>query len=339
MLIPQPLTENQKLMYQRLLVLLLFIIPGILFGQDPGFSQFFANPLYLNPAFTGTTELPRTVINYRNQWPQKGATYTTYSLSYDRLSKKMNTGMGIQIYHDKELNNILNTSSAAFSYSYHLKFDYESFMTLGLQTGIVLKQFNTVSFIFPSEIDQLSGVISGTSPIVYSDEKKIYPDFAVGAVGQHHEIFWGASVHHLTQPNESIIEGDQKGKLPMKITIHGGARSRKLHHGLLSREFTLSPNIIYQQQGSFKQLNLGVYMIEKSFLFGGWYRNNIDIRPDAIIALVGFAQEKFQFGYSFDFTLSKLSNYSYGSHEISLTFFMGRKKDAPVKDKLLIPMI
>lgn len=326
-------------MSRKLIILLLLIIPNILFGQDPGFSQFFANPLYLNPALTGTTELPRAVINYRNQWPQKGATYTTYALSYDQLSKKLNTGFGIQIFHDKELNNVLNTTSVAFSYSYHLKFNEQSFMTLGLQTGIVLKQFNINSLIFPSEIDQLSGSFSRTSTVAYSDEKKIYPDFAIGAVGQRNDMFWGASVHHLTQPNESIIEGDQKGKLPMKITIHGGARSRKLHHGLLSREFTLSPNIIYQQQGSFKQLNLGIYMIEKSFLFGAWYRNNIDIRPDTIIALIGFAKEKFQFGYSFDFTLSKLASYSYGSHEISLTFFFSNKAKTLGKNKLLIPMI
>jgi len=326
-------------MNRRLFVFLIFLIPKFLFGQDPGFSQFFANPLYLNPAFTGTTELPRAVVNYRNQWPQKGTTFTTYSLSYDQISKKMNTGFGFQIYHDKELNNILNTSSAAFSYSYHLKLNTESFMTLGLQAGMVLKQFNTSSLIFPSEINQLSGEITQGSSIIYSNEKKVYPDFAVGAVGQQNEIFWGASVHHLTQPDESIIEGDQKGKLPMKITVHGGARSRKLHHGLLSREFTLSPNIIYQQQGSFKQLNFGIYMIEKSFLFGAWYRNNIDIRPDAIIALVGLAHEKFQFGYSFDFTLSKLSNYSHGSHEISLTFFWGEKEGSSTKGKLLIPMI
>lgn len=125
----------------------------------------------------------------------------------------------------------------------------------------------------------------------------------------------------------------------MKITLHVGARSRKLHHGLLSREFTISPNILYQHQGSFKQLNLGIYLIEKSFLFGGWYRNNIDIRPDALIALVGFVIERFQVGYSFDFTLSKLSNYTHGSHEVSLLFHIGRKGKKNIRDKLLIPMI
>lgn len=326
-------------MIRRFVVLLFLITSKLLYAQDPGFSQFFANPVYLNPALSGTSELPRTVVNYRNQWPKNGATFTTYSVSYDRLSKKLKTGFGIQLFHDKELNNIINTSSATFSYSYHLKFKETSFMTLGLQGGMVLKQFDASKLTFPSEIDQLSGSISGGSPVIYSDEKKLYPDFAVGAVGQHNDFFWGASVHHLTQPNESILEGDQKGNLPMKVTLHVGARSRKLHHGLLSRPFTISPNILYQQQGTFKQLNFGVYMIEKSFLFGGWFRNNIDIRPDAVILLAGFAKEKFQFGYSFDFTLSKLSNYSHGSHEISLTFLMGTKAEKPIRNKLLIPML
>lgn len=308
-------------------------------AQDPIFSQFFANPLHLNPAFTGTTELPRFIMNYRNQWPSKGTTFTTYAVSYDQILKKTKTGFGFQFMRNQELNNVLNSNSASLSYSYHLQLDDRSFMTLGLQGGIILKQFNIQNLIFPSEIDQLSGEISELVSVRYSDEKKLFPDFAVGALGQHGEFFWGASAHHINRPNESIIEGDQKGTLPVKWTLNAGARMHRWHHGLLSRIFTLSPNILYQQQGSFKQLNLGIYMIEKSFMFGGWYRNNIDIRPDAIIALAGFANEKFQLGYSFDFTLSKLSNYTYGSHEISLTLFLGQKSEVPVRKKLLIPIL
>ncbi|MCY1719315.1 type IX secretion system membrane protein PorP/SprF [Prolixibacteraceae bacterium Z1-6] len=321
------------------LIFLFLFIPAFSFAQDPGYSQFFANPLYLNPAFAGTTELPRTVINYRNQWPQKGNSFTTYSLSYDFLAKKQNAGFGFQVYHDCEPNNIVNTNSATFSYSYHLQLGMESFMTFGLNAGVVVKQFDTNGLIYPSEIDQLSGVITPGTPTRYSENNRVYPDFAVGTLGQYREFFWGASIHHLTQPNESITEGDNKNKLSMKVTVHAGARTHKLHHGLLSREFTLSPNILYQQQGSFKQLNIGIYMIEQSFVFGGWYRNNIDIRPDALILLAGFAREKFQFGYSFDYTLSKLSNYSHGSHEISMLFFFGNKGKVPIRNRLLIPMI
>ncbi len=321
------------------ILLLLIFYPEILWGQDPGFSQFYANPLYINPAFAGTTELPRMVMNYRNQWPKNGATYQTWSVSYDFLSGKSNSGIGFQMYHDQELNNRLNTSSASFTYSHHIQLERQSFMTLGLQAGLALKQFNFSNFIFPSNIDQLSGETSGSLPENFSDEKKMFPDFAVGALGQHGEVFWGAGIHHLAQPDESITEGDQKGKIPAKFTLHAGIHSRKLHHGLLSRPFTFSPNIMYQQQGSFKQLNLGLYCIEKSFLIGGWFRNNLDIRPDAIIFLAGLASEKFRIGYSFDFTLSKLTNYSYGSHEISLTLFLGEKNNVSQNEKLLIPMI
>ena len=314
-------------------------MPEFVFGQDPEYSQFYANPLHLNPAFAGTTELPRAILNYRNQWPQKGATYTTYSLSYDQISKKFNSGIGFQVYHDRELNNVINTSSAAFSYSYHLKINNWNFITLGLQAGLILKQFNVKNLVFSSNIDQLNGEISGSIPYDYTDEKKVFPDFAVGAVGQHDNFFWGVSAFHLTQPNESLVEGDQKGNLPVKLTVHAGMRTHQLHHGLLSREFTVSPNIMYQHQGRFNQLNLGIYIIEKSFLFGGWFRNNLNPRPDAVIALIGFAHEKFQFGYSFDYTLSRLSNYSFGSHEISLTFFFGNLEGIPPRNKLLIPMI
>lgn len=326
-------------MHRWLLFGFVLLLSQKVWSQDSGFSQFFANPLHLNPAFAGTTELPRFVMNYRNQWPSKGTTFTTYSVSYDQILKKTKTGFGLQFTRDQELNNILNSNSAYLSYSYHLQLDDRSFMTLGLQAGLVLKQFSPRNLVFPSGINQLSGEIHEYVSANYLAEKKVFPDFAVGAVGQHNELFWGASVHHLSTPDESVIEGDQKGDLPAKITVHAGSRLHRLHHGLLSRVFTLSPNILYQQQGSFKQLNLGIYMIEKSFMFGGWYRNNIDFRPDAIIALAGFAKEKFQVGYSFDLTLSKLSNYSYGSHEISLTLFLGQKSEIPVRKKLLIPMI
>ena len=322
-----------------LIIFFLILFPGISQGQDPGFSQFFANPIYLNPALTGTSELPRTVASYRNQWPGNWTTYQTYSISYDQNLKKQNFGLGFLLLHDIELNNVIKSTSASISYSYNLEFDNFNFVTLGLQAGLAFKQFNADHLIFPSEIDQLSGEIIGSAPLIFDTEKKLYPDFAVGLVGQQNDLFYGLSVHHLTQPNESITDGDLKGKLPAKFTAHIGARSRKMHYGLLTREFTISPNLLYQQQGSFKQLNVGIYMIEKSFQFGGWLRSNMDIRPDALIFLAGFAKEKFQFGYSFDFTLSKLSNYSYGSHEVSLTLFIPRKFTVPRNTKLLIPML
>ena len=52
-------------------------------GQDPQFSQFYAAPLYLNPAFAGSTNQGRAGTNYRNQWPAVDANYTTLSAFAD----------------------------------------------------------------------------------------------------------------------------------------------------------------------------------------------------------------------------------------------------------------
>ncbi len=319
------------------LVLFFIVLSQVIWAQDPEFSQFYSNPLYLNPALTGTNELPRMTLNYRNQWPSPGATYNTYSLSYDQFINDKNAAFGFQMMRDQELNNLILAHSASAFYSYHLQVGYNSFMTFGLQGGITMKQFNPGKLIFPSGIDQQYGTVTEWVSDLYSDEQILYPDFAVGVAGQSGEYYGGIAVHHLNRPNESITDGDQKGRLPIKTTVHFGAMMHRLHFGLLSRVFTLSPNLICQQQGIYKQINAGIYMVEKSFIFGGWLRNNLDIRPDSFIFMAGLAGKKFRTGYSFDLTLSKLANYSYGSHEISLIYFFGQKNETPVRDKLLIP--
>ena len=130
-------------------------------AQDPEFSQFYANPLYLNPAFTGTSEFPRIVANYRNQWPNNGNTFVTYDFSYDTYVKSMKGGLGFQILYDRELNGVVNTINSSVFYSYHIKAGDQLFFTLALQTGFIFKQYNTAGLIFPGMIDQGNGNITG----------------------------------------------------------------------------------------------------------------------------------------------------------------------------------
>ncbi len=308
-------------------------------GQDPEFSQFYANPLYLNPAFTGTSAYPRVETNYRNQWPKQGNTYVTYNLTYDRFVNSIRSGIGFKIMYDRELNGVVNSINTSFLYSYHIKANDRLFFTMALESGFIYKQFNTSGLIFPGMIDQGTGTITGTYPLPFENGQKIIPDFSFGVAGQMDDVYFGLALHHLTQPDQSIIEGDQIGRLPLKLTLHAGAKGHRFHRGLLSREFTLSPNLVYRQQGSFKQINLGIYMKEDWLTFGLWYRNNLSVRPDALIAMIGIQKEKFQFGYSFDFSLSNVSAYSYGSHEISMIFFFGEYRRRPLNNTMLIPQM
>ncbi len=67
-------------------------------AQDPQFTQFYANPLYLNPAFAGTARCPRVVMNYRNQWPALTGTFVTTSASYDQHVDGLNGWLGTPRY-------------------------------------------------------------------------------------------------------------------------------------------------------------------------------------------------------------------------------------------------
>ena len=80
-------------------------------AQDPQFTQFYANPLYLNPAFAGTARCPRVVMNYRNQWPALTGTFVTTSASYDQHVDGLTGGLGLLVTHDQAGKGTLNTTT------------------------------------------------------------------------------------------------------------------------------------------------------------------------------------------------------------------------------------
>ena len=84
---------------------------------------------------------------------------------------------------------------------------------------------------------------------------------------------------------------------------------------------SISPNIIYQSQGEFNHLNLGLYLNKGPITGGVWYRWD-----DALIFLVGLYTEQFRFGYSYDITTSSLGTQTLGAHEISVTMMFPCKQ-------------
>src|SRR6187431_3402392 len=94
--------NSLKLMYKIVLLsdLLMLVAEGAVTAQDPQFSQFYAAPLYLNPALTGATGQARAGINYRNQWPAIDANFTTMSAYFDYFIEDKSSGVGIILNRD-----------------------------------------------------------------------------------------------------------------------------------------------------------------------------------------------------------------------------------------------
>src|SRR5688500_20230940 len=91
-------------MYRILLLfcVLMLIMDSTVTAQDPQFSQFYAAPLYLNPAMAGSTGQARAGINYRNQWPAIDANFTTMAAYFDYFIEDYNSAVGVLLYRDTE---------------------------------------------------------------------------------------------------------------------------------------------------------------------------------------------------------------------------------------------
>jgi len=300
---------------KRTLTILSFlaVICGLSFessAQDPAFSQFYANPLYLNPALAGSAQCPRVILNYRNQWPGIPATFVTYSASYDQYVDALSGGIGLQAYHDRAGTGIINTNHVSGMYAYQLAVDRNFSIKAGFQATYYQRSIDWSSLTFGDQIDERFGFIynTGETPIE-SNVNRI--DFSAGFLGFTDRFYFGLAAHHLTEPNESFFQ-NAESRLPRKYTGHVGALIPL--NSAVPEEGSISPNIVYQRQGEFNQLNLGMYL-NKGIMTGGvWYRWN-----DALIFLVGIYTDAFRFGYSYDVTVSSLGTQTLGSHEISVT--------------------
>ena len=99
------------------IALLLMLIAWTAKGQDFHFSQFYASPLNLNPALTGSTELSRFGVNYRKQWPGLSYDFNAYSAYFDHYSYDLKSGFGVLVNSFQEANMQMNTSDISFFYS------------------------------------------------------------------------------------------------------------------------------------------------------------------------------------------------------------------------------
>jgi type IX secretion system PorP/SprF family membrane protein len=274
-------------------------------AQDPQFTQFYANPIYLNPAFAGTARCPRICMNYRNQWPNLPGRYVTYSFSGDLHLDPLAGGLGILVTNDDQAAGTLKTTNASLIYAYQAVISREFSLKFGLQATYMQKSLDTRSLRFGDMIDPRRGFVWNTLETMPQQSKRA-ADFSAGLLGYSKYYFFGFAAHHINQPDEGLLG---VSPLPAKFTAHGGAII-SLEKG---NESYLSPNVLFQAQQKFTQLNLGLYYVKGPFVAGLWYRN-----ADAVIALIGVQNDNFKFGYSYDVTVSKLASNTAGSHEISV---------------------
>lgn len=330
-----------------LIVVLVIYVHG--FAQDPHFSQFFASPLTLNPAYTGKFDGTfRVAGNYRNQWPTINNAFTTATASVDfgiiqnRLPEFDTWGIGIMGLNDQSGNKILNNNFLSFSTAYHKALDENGYhtLTVGFQGTYANKRLDVSKATFEDML-QADGFTGTTREDFANNTSNInlnYFDVNAGLLYSgttdgYNNFYLGVSTYHINRPKESFTGGNYI--LNPRLTVHGGG------YVPVGRITTLHTSFIHQRQAGASETVAGAALAfklnddedtETALYTGLWYRFK-----DAFIPYVGIEFAGLRIGYSYDVNNSSLNtaSNSRGGNEISLIYV--RKAGDPNRKKLGCP--
>ncbi|MBN1416328.1 MAG: type IX secretion system membrane protein PorP/SprF [Bacteroidales bacterium] len=305
-----------------------------LFGQDPQFSQFYSNYLYLAPSFAGLTDNCRIAFNYRIQWPEIAHGYHTYSVSFDKYIEKFRSGLGVLVMQDQAGSGRLRSLNIGLQYSFDIKVFNKWHIRPGMHFLYTERAINFEDLLWNDQISASGNAPTSAELVPENHIGDI--DFSVSALSYTDRIWVGACVDHLLKPNQSFYyhdgEDGNTGHIPIKYSVFGGTKFI-LHETLLRpKPTTLQLAFLYRQQKQFRQLDLGLYGCHHPFVLGFWYRGiplyKEVFNRDAFTILAGLKLKHLNVGYSYDFTMSKLITRTGGSHEISLSYSFRMK---PIK--------
>jgi type IX secretion system PorP/SprF family membrane protein len=289
-------------------------------------TQYTFNGLAVNPAYAGYNEDWMLRAGYRLQWAGMDGAPRTATISFDGVigERKKTTGVGILVTNDRL--GPQNTSSAWLNYAYRLKLDEEDTrrLSFGAAFGITQYRLDASGFV-------ATDILDNNLPV--SDESSLAPDLRAGIYYCSSSFYTGLSAINLL--SSQVFSGINIIRQERHYYFVAG--------GLLSLGpmFDMKPSVLVKDdlKGP-TNIDVTNYLaIRRTLWIGASYRYGVCVwnreslqdkldHQDAVALLTQvYWKERYRFGYSFDFTTSRLSGSESGTHEISLGITFPRKKE------------
>ena len=209
---------------KAVILVALGLVMGVqVYAQDPEFTQFYAAPVYTNPAMAGTGSCGgggRVVLNYRNQWPSLPGTFITTAASYDQNFDKIGGGVSLLILDDRAGEGLLTSQSVSAGYSFQMPVNRRFTMRFGIEGQYGQRSIDWAKLRFEDQIDPSRGFVNATKE-QWSSDQVGYVNFAAGVLGYSERFYFGLAAHNLTQPVQSFY-GNPGAIIPRRYTAHGG---------------------------------------------------------------------------------------------------------------------
>ncbi|TAH27574.1 MAG: type IX secretion system membrane protein PorP/SprF [Cytophagales bacterium] len=338
--------KKHKLFNSLLSILVGLLLSSIVTAQDIQFSQFYAVPIYLNPAFAGSAHNTRGILHQRLQWPSLAGKFTTSLFSLDGFSHKYRSGFGLMAIQDYQGASVISSSQVGLQYAYELHLSPKYTVRAGLSGDFLSRYLNYSSLRFPTQFNDSSG-FNGLSNN-FNNPRRNMASVGSGLLLYSKKFWFSSAAHHMNFPNQSFV--GEISRLPMKVSFTAGYKiplKKSKQMAYLEEEETdisITPTAHYKFQGKSDQLDIGLYGIYDKIIVAVWYRGiplkNYDRRlpnNESMVVIAGFMLGSFSFTYSYDFTVSKLAqSRTGGSHEMNITY-LHKHKPKTVKPMRRLP--
>jgi type IX secretion system PorP/SprF family membrane protein len=286
--------------------------------QDPQFSQFMFNKLFMNPGYAGMRQALCATTIYRNQWQGFDGAPKSMVFSADAFFPQIRGGVGINIVHDK-LGFETNMGFRA-NYSFHANVGGGT-LGIGLELGAFSKRLGP-----GSGQDWLATTTWQNDQSIPPQLKKTIFDLGFGLWYQRQNLWFGISSTHLpaaklSGQSSAPFNSPLSYQVARHYFITGG-------YNFTLSSWELRPSFIVKSDATITSFDINLTALyNQRFWFGASYRFQ-----DAIVPMVGFMLPSakatpderpgggWKIGFAYDYTTSNLKNYNNGSFEVMLNY-------------------
>ena len=273
-------------------------------GQfTPVYSQYIVNGLLINPAYAGSRDVLSTLIDYRNQWAGFPGSVITQTLTAHMPLQNKSVAIGLIV--SNESYGLTSNTGVFGNYAYRIRMSTGT-LAFGFKAGFELLKENDANLYLENPVD----------PVFSNNGINNYlPNFGIGVYYFNNKFFAGLSLPEILSYKANGIHYNVYNDVNnYNLMFFGGILIN------VYDDFKLKPSTLleYNTNSTFQyNLNLNAILLKDGILsVGASYRPS-----DAIVGLVEFQlNTQLRIGYSYDYSLSSLVNYSGGTHEITIRY-------------------
>lgn len=268
------------------------------------------DPVYQMPSLVGWHGGLGVNAHYGNQWPGIPNNFIHYNVSVDGYAHKLRSAFGINGGQNGIGDGSLVKNYAQFHWSPKIQLSEQAYLSPSLSLQYFQQSIDWSRFINPTGEDGTStvnalGIGSGLAFI-------------------RNGLIVSANLGFLNQPDISFF-ADTKSRLPRVYQVQAMQRFD------FSEKFSVTPSILFQQQGNFNHLMGAVNANYDGFGVALGYRHQ-----DAVVAAISYEIKRtLRIAYSYGITVGPLgTQQTMGSHEIGVRtiLFRGKAKRSFYKD-------